>query len=174
MLGKYPRILFFVKATVPTLEQQLAAERLAPCRVSFRNANHVPDEGSLEACDGVFGDVPKRYADAYPTAEVAIEKFVADRQAALDKADEDAAAARAQMHAADVERADAAAAAAKKKADEVAAEAKKKADEADAAKKNAAAATKDAKAVAGSDPANAGGETTDAAAKAAAAWKPNT
>lgn len=59
MFGKYPRILFFVNGAVPTLEHQLAAERLAPCRVSFRNALLVGDEGSLEECDGVFGDVPQ-------------------------------------------------------------------------------------------------------------------
>ncbi len=171
MFGKYPRILFFVNGAVPTLEHQLAAERLAPCRVSFRNALLVGDEGSLEECDGVFGDVPKRYADKYPTAEEAIAVFVKTREEQLAKAEEDAAKAKEAAHADNVARAEAIADAAKRKADEVAADAKKKADEAAAAKKLAAEAGKDAKATA-ADP-NAGTGQVDAAAKAAA-WKPNT
>lgn len=172
MFGKYPRILFFVNDAVPTLEHQLAAERLAPCRVSFRNARLVGDEGSLEECDGVFGDVPKRYADKYPTAEEAIATFVKTREEQLAKAEEEAAKAKEAAHADNVSRSEAIADAAKRKADEVAADAKKKADEAAEAKKLAAAATKDAKATA-ADP-NAGTGQIDAATKAAAAWKPNT
>lgn len=172
MFGKYPRILFFVNGAVPTLEHQLAAERLAPCRVSFRNALLVGDEGSLEECDGVFGDVPKRYADKYPTAEEAIAAFVKTREEQLAKAEEDAAKAKEAAHAANVEQAEAIAAAAKKKADDEAAKAKAAADQAAEAKKLAATASKDAKATA-ADP-NAGTGQIDAAAKAAAAWKPNT
>ncbi len=172
MFGKYPVILFFIKGTMPTLEQQLAAERLAPCRVSFRNATLVGDEGSLENCDGVFGDVPKRYAAKYPTAEDAIAAFVKTREEQLAKAEEDAAKAKEAAHAANVEQAEAIAAAAKKKADEEAAKAKKATDDAAAAKKLAAEAGKDAKATAENPDAGTG--QIDAAAKAAAAWKPNT
>lgn len=142
-LTKLPRILFFVKGTTPTLEQQLEAEKLAPCRVSFRNALLVSDEGALELCDGVAGEVPARYKDKYPSVRKAIEKFEAERKAAYEKKKADGEAA--QKAALDT---------ASKHADadaKKAAEAKKKADE-EAAKKQAEA---------------------DAKAKAAAAWKPN-
>jgi len=142
-LTKLPRILFFVNGTTPTLEQQLEAEKLAPCRVSFRNALLVSDEGALETCDGVAGEVPARYKEKYPTVRKAIEKFEAERKAAYEKKKTEGEAA--QKAALDKTAKDAEGDAKK------AAEAKKKADE------EAAKAKADA----------------DAKAKAAAAWKPN-
>jgi hypothetical protein len=142
-LTKLPRILFFIKGTVPTLEQQLEAEDLAPARVAFRNANLVLAEGSLEVCDGVTGDVPKRYKDAYPTAKKALEGFAEARKAAYEKLAKDADAA------------------AKSGLDATAAAAAKKAEAADKAKAKTDEAAAKAKADA------------DAKAKAAAAWKPN-
>lgn len=143
-LTRVPRILFFIKGTVPTLEQSLEADELAPMRVAFRNADLVSAEGSLEACDGWHGDAtPKRYREAFPTAEEAAEAY--------KKAREEAYAAKKQA-ADDAKKAglDATAAEAKAKADKAAAD-KKKAD--DAAKK----AEEDAK----------------KKAEAAKAWKPN-
>lgn len=77
---QYPRILFFIAGPMPTLEDQLAAEQLAPCRVSFRNAQ-LDDAGyATEKCDGWYGDAtPKRYKKTYPTAEVAAKKYTEDR-----------------------------------------------------------------------------------------------
>lgn len=143
-LTRVPRILFFIKGTVPTLEQSVAADELAPLRVAFRNADLVSEEGSLETCDGWYGDAtPKRYRDAFPTAEAAAKTYKEAREAAYaakKKAADDA-----------------------KKAglDATAAEAKATADKAAAEKKKTDEAAKKAK------------DDADAKAKAAAAWKPN-
>lgn len=142
-LTRVPRILFFIKGTLPTLEEQLEAEDLAPARVSFRNANLVREEGALEICDGVTGEVPARYKKAYPTAKKALEGFAEARKAAYAaKAKSADEAAKAGL--------DATAANAKALADKAAAEKKKTDDTAAKAKADA-----------------------DKTAKAAAAWKPN-
>lgn len=73
-MKKYPVILFFIASVMPTEEDYAAAEQLGP-NVRFRNASMVPAEGCLEKCDGVAGQVPERYADAYVSAEEAIEAF---------------------------------------------------------------------------------------------------
>lgn len=73
-MRKLPRILFFIAAAMPTPEEFDAADELGP-NVAFRNASLVTGEGSLEECDGVAGSVPKAYADKYPTAREAIEKW---------------------------------------------------------------------------------------------------
>jgi len=70
-----PRVLYFIKGTVPTLDDQLAAEELAPCLVSFRNAHLVSDVGALEACDAVAGAAPARYKKAYPGVKDAVEAY---------------------------------------------------------------------------------------------------
>lgn len=142
-LTRVPRILFFIKGTVPTLEQQLEAEDLVPARVAFRNANLVAPEGSLEICDGVTGDVPDRYKKAYPNAKKALEDFAEARKAAYEKLAKDADAAT------------------KSGLDATANVAAKKAEAADKAKAKADEAAAKAKADA------------DAKANAAAAWKPN-
>jgi hypothetical protein len=68
------KILYFINGSgIPTAEQTLEAHRLGH-QICFRNALVVPNEGALEDCDGVMGDVPERYSEKYPTAEVAIEK----------------------------------------------------------------------------------------------------
>jgi len=79
-MRKYPRILFFVAAAMPTEEDFSAAEKLGP-NVAFRNASMVPNDGVLEKCDGVAGCVPERYAEAYPTAEEAIAAYEDERKA---------------------------------------------------------------------------------------------
>jgi hypothetical protein len=71
---KQARILFFVLGVAPTAEDFEAAAKLQ-ADVVFRNARAVPSEGSLEACDGVAGEVPERYAEKYPPAEEAIKKY---------------------------------------------------------------------------------------------------
>ena len=142
-LTKLPRVLFFIDGSVPTFEEQLEAEKMAPCRVSFRNARLVPEEGALEDCDAVAGKVPKRYKEARPTVKQAVEQFEKERKEAYEqRRDEGNAAKKAGL--------DATAKEAEAKAKK-AAEDKKKADEA-AAKAKAEA---------------------DAKAKAAASWKPN-
>lgn len=173
MFKNYPRVLFFISDVTPSLEQQLAAERLAPCRVSFRNALLTSTDGALEDCEGVFGDVPARYAAKYPSAEKAIETYVAEREAAFAAKEAETARNLEVMHATMTAAADNDAAVAKRKADEAAAEAKKKADIAAEAKAKANAATKDAKTVAATDPEKVGGEVTKAAETTANAWKPN-
>lgn len=94
---KPAKILYFVNGVSPTPEDFEAAAKL-PAQVSFRNAQAVPAEGSLEDCDGVAGCVPAPYADK-PTAEEAI-KAVSDKLAALAKKVGDAPAPKAPAKAA--------------------------------------------------------------------------
>lgn len=94
---KPAKILFFVDGVAPTPEDYEAASKLT-AQVSFRNAQAVPAEGSLEDCDGVAGCVPAPYADK-PTAEDAI-KAVSDKLAALAKKVGDAPAPKAPAKAA--------------------------------------------------------------------------
>lgn len=85
-MRKFPRILFFILASMPTAEDFDESESFGP-NVAFRNASLVTGEGSLEDCDGVAGAVPKVYADKYPTARDAIEKWqTAEMQRRSDKA----------------------------------------------------------------------------------------
>lgn len=169
---KYPRILFFIGDTSPTLEEQVAAEQLAPCRVAFRNATHIGN-GALEACDGWFGDAaPKSYRDAFPPAEKAIEAFVEKRDT-----DFKAKAQKAEVAKQDaVDRVADEAYKVAKKADEEAVEAAKKARGANKDAKTKKTAAKDAKDAArdakDADP-NAAAPTVEAAAKAAGAWTSN-
>jgi hypothetical protein len=74
MFKKAPRILFFIDGDLPSKKEYAAAARLGP-NTSFRNAQYINEEGALETCDGVAGEVPKRYAEAYPTAEAALESY---------------------------------------------------------------------------------------------------
>lgn len=71
------KVLYFVDGMVPTVEDIAAGSDLK-AHVCYRNARAVPADGALEACDGVAGCVPPRYAEAYPTAEKAIEKRAAE------------------------------------------------------------------------------------------------
>lgn len=71
-----PRILFFIAGTTPTLEQQVEAEGLAPCKVAFRNVNFISPTDRAEKCDGWMGDAtPKIYRDTLSTAEEAIKAY---------------------------------------------------------------------------------------------------
>lgn len=74
------KILFFINDSNPSLDHVAEAEKIGH-QVCFRNAAYIPVEGALEACDGVTGEVPKRYAEAFPTAEVAVEKRHAEIEA---------------------------------------------------------------------------------------------
>ena len=138
-----PRVLYFIKGTLPSLDDQLAAEEMAPCVVSFRNAHLVSNVGALEACDAVAGDVPARYKKAYPDVPTAVEAYKKMREASYNARKEEADTAK------------------KAGLDANAADAKAKADKAAEEKKKADEAAKKAK------------DDADAKAKAAAAWKPN-
>ncbi len=72
---KLPRILFFVNGPAPSSKEFAMARNLG-ADVVFRNALHVPAEGSLEFCDGVAGEVPARYSATYSTAKQAIAKYL--------------------------------------------------------------------------------------------------
>lgn len=169
----YPRILFFINGVSPSLDEQLAADQLAPCRVSFRNANFVPKTGALEACDGVFGDAtPERYKEAYKPAKEAISAFFENREAehkgkaqAAEQAKQKVADRVADEAQAKADKADEEAEKAKKAKADAAKTAKEKADAAKAQKAKADEA-KDA------DPAGAA-PSVEAAQKAQAAWTGN-
>jgi len=91
MSVKFPRILFFIKGSNPSLEEQLAAEQLAPCRVGFRNVIFMDDNTALEDCDGVIGEhTPKAYKKKYASAKEAIEKYQANRLKAYEAKTEQA------------------------------------------------------------------------------------
>ena len=81
---RYPRILFFIKGVMPSVEAQEIAEQYGP-NVAFRNAHFVSDTEAPEACDGVAGDVPERYKKL-PTAEEALKKFEEARKVAAETA----------------------------------------------------------------------------------------
>lgn len=87
-MRKYPRILYFIKGVLPSDEAQDVADTLGP-NVAFRNANFVAETGALEKCDGVAGEVPARYKEAYPTAEEAL-KISKNKAAENKKAREEA------------------------------------------------------------------------------------
>lgn len=151
----HPRILFFINGVAPTLDEQLAADRLAPCRVAFRNARFVSETGALEACDGVFGDAaPKRYKEAYKPAKEAIDAFAKKREA---------------EHKAKAQTAEQAT---QKVADRVADEAQAKADKAALAAEKANKAKVDAAKVA-KEKADAAKARKEAIHKAKAAWTSN-
>ena len=84
MKGRYPRILFFIKGAVPSVDDIDESEKMGP-NVAFRNACFIPEEltdGAFEQCDGVAGAVPKSYANKFPTAKEALEKFEEERELA--------------------------------------------------------------------------------------------
>lgn len=102
-MKKFPIILFFVAGSEPTAAQQAESFKLGP-NVRFRNAEFVSDVGSMEACDGVAGDVPARYADAYPTAEDALKKYADEFAAEVEGKDDSAAAEKAAVKLAEQQR----------------------------------------------------------------------
>lgn len=61
------RVLYFIKEQSPSAEELAAAEKLGT--QMFRWC--VPDDGSLEECDGVAGSVPERYVAKYPIVDKA-------------------------------------------------------------------------------------------------------
>ena len=72
----YPKILFFIDGAEPSLEERLAAEQMAPCRVAFRNAQLMEGVENPEITDGWFGDAtPKIYRQRFPKAADAIKAF---------------------------------------------------------------------------------------------------
>lgn len=81
---KLARILYFISGPLASAEDQAEALEIKG-NVSFRNALVVPDDGQLEVCDGVAGEVPERYAAKYPTAEEAVKLFQEKLKALSDK-----------------------------------------------------------------------------------------
>lgn len=71
---KYPRIIFFIAGSNPTPEEIEAAELLG-MNVTLRNASLVSATGCMEACDGVAGAVPARYAKECNAAEDVLLEF---------------------------------------------------------------------------------------------------
>lgn len=59
------KIIYWLSGSIPTEADRLTAFTYGP-GVVFRNSQHVPSEGALEACDACGGDVPERYAAKYP------------------------------------------------------------------------------------------------------------
>ena len=138
-MKRYPRILYFIKGVMPSVEAQEIAEQYGP-NVAFRNANFVPSSGAPEKCDGVAGAVPELY-NKFPKAEEALKTFEENRKAAIEAAKE-GKEKRAKQAEEDAKKAEAEAEA-KAKADAEAAE-KKKAEDAkkDEENKNKVASAK--------------------------------
>jgi hypothetical protein len=64
--SKNQRTLFWINGPVPSEDDMSEARELAGQghSVVFRNSQHVPEDGSLEAFDALAGDhIPARYAD---------------------------------------------------------------------------------------------------------------
>lgn len=79
---KDPKIIFFIKGSVPTELQKIQASLLSS-RTVFRNALYVPEVlplGQVEACDAVTGIIPGPYSKM-PLAE----KVVKEHKDALKK-----------------------------------------------------------------------------------------
>lgn len=72
-MKKYPRILYFIKGSVPTEMDKASALQLGT-NVVFRNAVFVPKVGCLEACSGVSGLIPELYS-GLPKGEDVIREF---------------------------------------------------------------------------------------------------
>lgn len=158
MDNKFPRILFFVRGSMPSPEALEIAEEMGP-NVAFRNAAFVPDDANPEKCDGVAGEIPEAYKK-FPKAEEAIKTFKEAREkerAAKKKAREEAKKAKEDA----LSEADKA-----KKAQE---EADKKAKEA----KEAEAKKKVAEKKAAAEKAKAAKKAADAGATAANSWTAN-
>lgn len=73
-MPKQAKILFFINGPIPSEKDLDEVEKIGGAQVVFRNAAHIPSEGALEQCDGVAGDVPERYKEAYPDAKTAVAK----------------------------------------------------------------------------------------------------
>jgi hypothetical protein len=73
MINDYPKILFFVKDSVPTGEEQLEALKYG-FNVCLRHANIASTESKTETCDGVAGAVPENYI-GLPSADIALHNF---------------------------------------------------------------------------------------------------
>lgn len=88
---KLAKILYFVSGPAPSAAQ-LAEALEMNANVMFRNATAVPaEQHSIELCDGVAGDAPPLYADAYPTAEDAIAAKTAELKSLSDRVGDEAA-----------------------------------------------------------------------------------
>lgn len=74
---KRPFILWFLTGPTTTQEDEAGANLLRGegADVQYRNGAWVPNDGALEACDGVAGKVPARYAKEFPTAAAAIAAY---------------------------------------------------------------------------------------------------
>lgn len=89
-MKKPPIILFFIRSSVPTEEEQKAAEDLG-VPVKFRNAEFAATSGAPEECDGVAGveytnadkekvsTIPEIYSETYPDAEKVIAAYKANK-----------------------------------------------------------------------------------------------
>lgn len=83
LLIKKPKILYFIKGSVPTDTDRIEANKYDSANVIFRNGNAVNNDDRTEDCDGVAGAVPDVYATRYKSAEEAIsvyKKSIADLQ----------------------------------------------------------------------------------------------
>lgn len=88
---KLAKILYFVSGPAPSAAQ-LAEALEMNANVMFRNATAVPaEQHSIELCDGVAGDVPPLYANAYPDYEDAIAAKTSELKALSDKVGDEAA-----------------------------------------------------------------------------------
>lgn len=84
--SRIPFVLFFHRGMNPTDEHMAAASAIG-ARIGYRNADQVGATAmsALEECDGVAGDVPDRYAAAFPSAQTAIDEGRLLRISDLDR-----------------------------------------------------------------------------------------
>lgn len=73
---KAPKILFFIHGPVASKEEKEQANQY-PFPVHFRNADHIGEFFTPEACDGVDGDVPEQYRK-FPQGMEAVKAFRED------------------------------------------------------------------------------------------------
>lgn len=82
---KMPKILYFCKTGLPTVEERQEAAHIKG-QVVFRNASAIADANesvSPEECDGVAGEVPEIY-EGFPSAEEAFANYERSLQEKAD------------------------------------------------------------------------------------------
>lgn len=82
-MKKFPVILFFIAAATPSPKEFAEAMTYGP-NVRYRNAQYIKESDALEICDGVAGQVPEKYAEAFPTAKEACEKYADEMRAEIE------------------------------------------------------------------------------------------
>lgn len=62
-MKKQKKILFFINGTLPT-EKELEFSKTCVDKVCFRNIQFLDNNGCIESCDFMLGEIPAKYKKA--------------------------------------------------------------------------------------------------------------